>query len=80
MNIKNNHALPGIQGYGIAALALGIGLAMTGLALLLWPGSAVEPALSPAHPRPSGRPNIVLIVIDALRADRLNAQRNGLPV
>ncbi|MBP9003452.1 MAG: sulfatase [Candidatus Hydrogenedentes bacterium] len=78
--MKNNHALPGVQGYGIAALALGIGLAMTGLALLLWPGPTVEPALSPAHPRPSGRPNIVLIVIDALRADRLKAQRNGLPV
>jgi len=37
-------------------------------------------ALLLGGPKPNARPNVVLIVIDTLRADRIHAERNGVPV
>lgn len=63
--------------YAPAWWAIGAGLAMILAAVLLWPNAreaAEEPRPPAAGPH---RPNLALIVIDALRADRIGARRNG---
>ncbi|MCP4640102.1 MAG: sulfatase-like hydrolase/transferase [bacterium] len=50
------------------------GLAMTCLAVMV---QAAPPAMAEED---GARPNVVLIVLDTLRADRLTAERNGIPL
>ena len=67
-------------GHGLAGLAIGAGLAMMAAAFLVWPEIPDGRSGSAAVYPPTERPNIVLIVIDALRADRIGARRNDQPV
>jgi len=80
MTDLNDPEQPPFQGYGIAGLAIGTGLAMMATAFLLWPTNPESRTVPPTVRQATERPNIVLIVIDALRADRIGARRNDQPV
>lgn len=71
---------PKFPEHGVGSLAIGVGLAMMAAAFLFWPGVPDGRSDSAVVFSPTERPNIVLIVIDALRADRIEARRNDQPV
>lgn len=62
------------------ALAALAGAGLIGLAYYLPAAPRGEAPPATARPAASGLPNVVVIVVDTLRADRLDATRNGQPV
>ncbi|NMG28295.1 sulfatase-like hydrolase/transferase [Aromatoleum evansii] len=66
-----------LSGHGDSAAALtSLGVGYWGLMVFaLW-----EPEGDIAAPRPGGRPNLILIGSDTLRADRVGTQRKGQPL
>ncbi len=63
----------------LAALALSCALAGCGQPAPPTPEVEAQVSIEPPETAPE-RPNVVLIIVDTLRADRLGAQRNGVPI
>ena len=56
------------------------GVCLTGLLVLSWLGFGCHVEAPAPNEVVSNPDNVIVIVVDALRADRVQAQRNGVPV
>ena len=70
---------PVIRAFGAALLGLGVGGVAWGLWRLASPDSVVTAPVSVDHGPPTtlDHPNIILVDVDSLRADRISARREG---